>query len=193
MAPFKQILHGLAALSALFLFNNIAEANNGKKMNNEIWEGAKVYVYGSAVIDLNQNFEQWIPAHRTRVKDCSNEKYYCIRPTIENLGLFNFVLPIKCQEFNIGDKFELNGIVTEIISSANLHMSDYKYFNIYYFISNNKKEFIFEYSPLSGITAIYWDHDRDINKMNRHLESGRLTARNFGFLSTFDRFANCKR
>ena len=160
------------------------------------WDGAKVHVFDSYIIDLNYMQEQWIPGRIVPVQNCSDETFFCLKSDSYGIGIANFVLPKKCLPIKVGQSWSKNGVTTSVIWEKS-EENTIKYGKTYLIYTDSKPNNIFVYRPLSGIVSIYKGSDglvdavKNIGQDLKQMEKSRYLV-TIWFRKTFDNFAACK-
>lgn len=162
------------------------------------WEGAGVFVFNNYVLDLTKMTEKNAPGSFNVVSDCSDDEYYCLRSNDKKWGVANFVVPKRCVPIAVGQRWEHNDVVTEVLASIRekaLPAPSASPATYYLLGDPNRPNVIYEYSPTSGIRGIFRGRNQDnlfsSVKANGDLPSLRMTNRDWRII-TFDDLASCR-
>lgn len=151
------------------------------------WEGAKVYVFGPYILDLNRSIEQWIPGRSATVSNCSSDDFYCVRSSGGIIGIANFVIPKKCLSISIGNKWTKDGMTTVVIGHTEKSKTSSR---AYYLATDIQDDVVFKYNPSIGIIQIHRGH----NIVRKYLERNSMPSDYsmvFGYIRSSDKLAPC--
>jgi hypothetical protein len=145
---------------------------------------ARVFVFGAYVLDLRRAEERWIAGSAAAVRDCSTDRFYCLRSADASIGIANFVIPRRCADVAVGHIFRVNGNVTRVVAVTKgrsdlppLHGGSASH-EIFDLVDDANPNVVFKYSKIDGVSEIV------------RSTPSKVTI-SFGPLVTFDRLAPC--
>lgn len=157
------------------------------------WEGARVFVFDSLILDLNRNLERFVPDRRYAVDDCSTTSLYCLNRTRFGSTLSVFSVPKACREPRIGEVWGAE-VPTKVLAAigASSDNGDYRSWII---SAEGRPNIVFMYRPISGISEYIIAVDSRSNLAGHFERGGSIENVPFKFLrlriKSFDRLANC--